>query len=83
MGLIAHPGKITNLISSYDGKYLFTSGGNDLTVNMWVIDFKSFENSSSKGGSGLDPFIALIEGGKGGSFWNEMKEYFHYAQIKK
>lgn len=38
MGLIAHPELITGLSVSSDSKYLFTSGGNDFTINMWAID---------------------------------------------
>lgn len=35
MGLIAHPRNVTALCVSNDGQYLFTSGGEDLTVNQW------------------------------------------------
>ena len=39
MGLIAHPNKITSISSVVDGKLFFTSGGEDLCVNMWEVDF--------------------------------------------
>lgn len=29
MGLIAHPGKVSSISVSGDGKHLFTSGGSD------------------------------------------------------
>jgi len=35
MGLIAHPSKITSISSLVDGKMFFTSGAEDLCVNMW------------------------------------------------
>jgi WD40 repeat protein len=38
MGLISHPGVITGISVSSDGKYLFTSGGDDFSINMWTID---------------------------------------------
>jgi hypothetical protein len=38
MGLAAHPGLITSIAASYDGKYIFSSGGADLSVNMWAVD---------------------------------------------
>ena len=41
MGLIGHPGVITDMIVSGDHKFLFTSGGDDLCVNMWLIDAES------------------------------------------
>lgn len=39
MGLIAHPNKITSISSVVDGKLFFTSGAEDLCVNMWEVDF--------------------------------------------
>ena len=39
MGLIAHPSKITSISSVVDGKQFFTSGGDDLCVNIWDVDF--------------------------------------------
>ena len=38
MGLIAHPNEITDFCASADGRYLFTCGGEDLSVKMWSID---------------------------------------------
>lgn len=38
MGIVAHPGDITSVDVSFDGQYLFTAGGFDLSVNMWRID---------------------------------------------
>jgi hypothetical protein len=37
MGIVAHPGDITSIDVSYDGAYMFTAGGFDLSVNMWRI----------------------------------------------
>ena len=38
MGLIAHPDNVVDIGVTRDGKYLFTTGGADLAVNMWSID---------------------------------------------
>ena len=32
MGLIAHPGQITGISSTNDGKYFFSSGSDDFSV---------------------------------------------------
>jgi hypothetical protein len=45
MGLIAHPNKITSISSVVDGKLFFTSGGEDLCVNMWEVDFSVLAES--------------------------------------
>jgi hypothetical protein len=82
IGLIAHPGQVANLVVSYDGKYAFTCGGPDLTVNMWAIELQALSMASLET-NGISPFTALIEGGTEGAFWNEIHEYFYYSQIKK
>ena len=62
---------------------MFTAGGNDLSVHMWSIDITPIEEAVLSGGEGIQPFIEMIDGGREGTFWQEMKEYFHYAQIKR
>ena len=43
MGLIAHPNEIADFCASNDGRYLFTCGGDDLSVKMWSIDVNPIE----------------------------------------
>ena len=43
MGMIAHPGEITDFCVSKNGKYLFTCGGSDLSIKMWKIDVNPIE----------------------------------------
>ena len=38
MGIVAHPGAISSLAISSDGKFLFSAGGPDLSVNMWKVE---------------------------------------------
>ena len=66
MGLIAHPGDITDFCASQDGRYLFTAGGDDLSVKMWSIDINPIEQAIEVGGQGIEPFVNLIEGGRDG-----------------
>jgi WD40 repeat protein len=40
MALIGHPAGVSNMVCSYDGKYIFTAGGSDATVHMWEINIK-------------------------------------------
>jgi len=82
MGLIAHPGPIAAISVSYDGKYAFTCGGADLTVNQWLIEPQSVSSASYLGGDGVEPFVRLVEGGESGEFFADMKDYFYYSQIR-
>ena len=43
----------------------------------------ALEASKLLGGEELVPFYPMLEGGRDGNFFAEMKDYFYYAQIKK
>ncbi|KAG7276716.1 hypothetical protein CRUP_006895 [Coryphaenoides rupestris] len=66
---------ISQLACSFDGRFLFTSGGADCTVLSW-------QAAATLGGSNLDPFFALLEGGRGGPECREMEEFFYYCQLR-
>jgi hypothetical protein len=80
MGLVAHPGRISSAAVSYDGKYAFTAGGKDLTTGMWAID-TSILGSQAESKS-MDPFLELLEGGKGGDLHNDIIDYFYLCQLR-
>eukprot|EP00927_Polykrikos_kofoidii_P072932 TRINITY_DN69007_c0_g1_i1.p1 TRINITY_DN69007_c0_g1~~TRINITY_DN69007_c0_g1_i1.p1 ORF type:complete len:979 (-),score=141.93 TRINITY_DN69007_c0_g1_i1:92-3028(-) len=82
MGLIAHPGQIAAISVDYQGQYAFTCGGNDLTVNQWLIDPQPVASASVMGGAGIEPFVKLLDGGEDGEFFSDMQDYFYYSQIK-
>ena len=44
---------------------------------------RALEAASHLGGEDLEPFYALLEGGRYGDFYAEMEQYFYYAQIKR
>lgn len=82
MALIAHPEGVRNLVCSYDGKYVFTAGGEDCSVLMWEINLDALEAAAALGGEGLMPFYGLLEGGRDGELFAELEDYFYYAQIR-
>lgn len=47
VGIVAHPGEITALAVSCDGKYVFSAGGSDLSVNMWRVTIDSASKDSA------------------------------------
>ncbi len=81
MGLIAHPTKITSISSVVDGKLFFTSGADDLCVNMWQVDFSVLAESFYEE-PGSDPFPDLLEGGANGQVMSDLKDFFYYSQIR-
>jgi cilia- and flagella-associated protein 251 len=82
MGLIAHPNEIADFCASQDGRYLFTCGGEDLSVKMWSIDVNPIESAIQFGGQGIEPFINLIEGGIDGNIYQDMQDFFYYSMIR-
>ena len=41
----------------------------------------ALEASAKLGGEGLNPFYAMLDGGRDGEFFAELEDYFYYAQI--
>eukprot|EP01027_Heterolobosea_sp_BB2_P013009 GEZU01018804.1.p1 GENE.GEZU01018804.1~~GEZU01018804.1.p1 ORF type:complete len:350 (-),score=95.48 GEZU01018804.1:14-1063(-) len=89
MGLIAHSGVISDMAISHDGKFLFTCGENDFTVNQWTINGRFLDKVAQQhnyNSATVDPDLAvcyeLVEGGKDGEFMEEMRQYFYYSQIR-
>jgi WD40 repeat protein len=82
MGLISHPHSVVDICVSRDGRYLFTCGGDDLSVNMWSIDITPIDQAIAIGGEGIEPFINLIEGGRDGQTFQDMKDFFYYSMIR-
>ena len=81
MGLISHPGEITDIAVSSDGKFLMTSGGNDYSVNIWEIQTETLEKLliDDKEAMGDDPFPQFLEGGTDGQIYLDLKDFFYYA----
>ncbi len=49
---------------------------------MWKVNTSSLEAQSVLGGPDLTPFYGLIDGGRDGDFFKEMKELFYYSQLR-
>eukprot|EP00736_Rhodelphis_marinus_P007045 Rmarinus@m.17323 len=82
MGLIAHAKEVSDMVVAFDGEYMITAGGNDCTVNLWKLQPQMVEAQGKLGGDGVDPFLTLLEGGKGGAFHEEIIDYAYYAQLR-
>ncbi|XP_054248891.1 cilia- and flagella-associated protein 251 [Indicator indicator] len=79
---ICHPDGVSDLASSFDGRYIFTAGGNDCTVMKWEVNINALDAAASLGGEGLIPFYNLLDGGREGEFFKELEDYFYYMQLR-
>ncbi|KAG8456084.1 hypothetical protein GDO86_002037, partial [Hymenochirus boettgeri] len=82
IALICHPDGVSNLACSYDGRCVFTAGGDDCTVFMWETNLQALEAVVSLGGDAMIPFYGLLQGGQDGALFKELENYFYYAQIR-
>lgn len=81
MGIVAHPGEITSIAVSYDGKFVFSAGGNDLTVNMWSL-YEEFPDLTDPANNSLMPYLQLLDGGPFGELHQNLIDYFYYCQLR-
>ena len=51
MGITAHPGIISSISVSFDGKYFFSAGGSDLAAYMYEIDLSDKNINKDNNGS--------------------------------
>lgn len=84
MGLVAHPSRISSMCISGDGSFLFSAGGSDLSVNMWLINPKALTPTINHQSEDvrIGNFLSLLEGGEGGDLHNDIIDYFYYCQIR-
>ncbi|CAD2217341.1 hypothetical protein AGDE_04020 [Angomonas deanei] len=84
VGLLAHPGPIVSMATSYDGRYLFTAGGEDQSMMQWRIDGRHILPKEDRQAERvpLDHLLATVEGGAEGELMKEVLDYFYYAQIR-
>ncbi|NWS41722.1 CF251 protein, partial [Probosciger aterrimus] len=78
---ICHPDGVSDLATSYDGRYIFTVGGKDCTLMKWEINLNALDAAVSLGGEDMTPFYNLLDGGREGEFFRELEDYFYYAQL--
>jgi hypothetical protein len=82
MGVIAHPGPISAMAVSADGKFMLTAGGTDRSVNLWQINVGALDAHAAMAPSEFESYASLLDGGKGGEFYEDMVDYFYYAQLR-
>lgn len=77
--IVAHPDEVTSVAVSCDGNFVFSAGGADLSVNMWAV---LKDPTPPAADQGIEPFLALLEGGAGGELHDNLMDYFYYSQLR-
>ncbi|XP_020561547.1 cilia- and flagella-associated protein 251 [Oryzias latipes] len=80
--LICHATGVSSLSSSYDGKFVFTTGVSDYSSIMWEINLNVLEAAAALGGNDMIPFYSQLDGGQEGKFYRDMEDFFYYCQIR-
>mgnify|MGYP005991374995 CR=1 FL=1 len=80
--VVAHPGKITAVAAVPRGGALLTAGGTDGMVGLWRVNTAALTAQAAAGGGRLAPFLNMLEGGMGGALYQEICDFFAYAQIR-
>ena len=92
--ILAHPSGIDNIEISHCGKFLFslaTVTPNDTDnpnfmqnhgcLQCWEISKESLEAQYALAPQGIEPFVSLMENGRVGKVFNDIKTYFYYASL--
>ncbi|OWR40975.1 putative WD repeat domain 66 [Danaus plexippus plexippus] len=79
--LLGHPTHIIDMCFREDSGTLFTLGAKDNCVYQWAANYRSVETTTKLGGGYLDPYYCLMEGGRPGWLFQEIRDLFYYIQI--
>jgi WD40 repeat protein len=82
MGVIAHPGAVSAMALSHDGRFMITAGGADRSVNLWNVNVDALDAAVALAPPEFDSFTSLLDGGRGGPFYEQIVDYFYYCQLR-
>ncbi|KAA0148670.1 hypothetical protein FNF31_07348 [Cafeteria roenbergensis] len=80
-GVLAHPGQMAAVLSVV-GDRVVTVGGDDGTLAVWRVSRGRLAELRQAGGSDMEPFLATLPGGGSGAFFQELCDFFAYAQMR-
>ncbi|RZF35517.1 hypothetical protein LSTR_LSTR010208 [Laodelphax striatellus] len=81
LAVLGSPTRIQQISVSSDNNYLFTLSEKDDSLLVWEIDPLAVQLSAFYGGTELQPYYSMLEGGRDGWLMNEIKDYFYYFQL--
>lgn len=86
VAVIAHSGRVNCVEATRDGRYLLTAGDNDLSLNVWRVNYSVLASSPLMQGAQetkASLFPSLLEGGATGQLYRDLKDFFYYCQIRR
>ncbi|XP_063531343.1 cilia- and flagella-associated protein 251-like [Cydia strobilella] len=81
VGILGHPIQITDMCYREDLGTLFTQGARDICMCQWAANYRAVDSTCQQGGIDLDPYYCLIENGRPGWLFQEIRDLFYYIQI--
>ncbi|CAH0718741.1 unnamed protein product, partial [Brenthis ino] len=81
VALLGHPIEVIDMCFREDSGTLFTIGAKDNCIYQWAANYRSVETTTKQGGGDLDPYYCLIENGRPGWLFHEIRDLFYYIQI--
>ena len=91
MGVVAHPGDVGAICVAHDDSAVFSVGSHlsagessaGRVVNVWNVSKAAVdENDFGEAAAAARTADQLLEGGIGGAFYGEVKDYFLYSQLR-
>ncbi|KAH6584921.1 hypothetical protein BASA60_000761 [Batrachochytrium salamandrivorans] len=85
MGIIGHPGEVSNMVCVHNGAFLITAGGSDGVINFWEVNSSALEAQAILCSDKISPYLNLLDPsgqGKQGKAYCEFEDYFYYAQLR-
>lgn len=71
--------RMSDCIVNLQGRYLFSAAGSN--VHMMTVNTHVLSAQAALGGSGSEPFVSMLEGGRDGHLYKDMEDYFYYIQL--
>ncbi|KAM3961839.1 cilia- and flagella-associated protein 251 [Aphomia sociella] len=81
VGLLGHPLQVIEMSFREDSGTLFTIGAKDSSMCQWAANYRSVDSTTKLGGGDLDPYYCLVENGRPGWLFQEIRDLFYYIQI--
>ncbi|XP_013141215.1 PREDICTED: WD repeat-containing protein 66-like isoform X2 [Papilio polytes] len=81
IGLLGHPIELIEVCYREDVGILFTIGAKDSCMTQWAANYRAIDTTTKQGGTDLDPYYCLIENGRPGWLFHEIRDLFYYIQI--